>query len=150
MDLSDYQRWCRERGRAAGRIARAEPGVVPGWRLVWNYYSRVRQGGAANVEPAPGAELHGLALEVDAEALSAIDHKEGHPGRYRRGPGLVRVDLKTGERVQAWLYVVLPEFRQEGYVAPRREYRDLIVSVGEARGFPAEYLEGIRGLRSAD
>lgn len=150
MDVDDLCRWLGDRGHPAPRVERVEAAVLSGYRLVWNYRSGARRGGAANVEPAEGVELPGLALEVDPPTLAGIDLKEGHPHRYRRGPRRVPVRLASGEHQRVWLYVVLPEFRQSGFVAPRRAYLELLLRAAERHAFPDWYVSELRATTTID
>lgn len=149
MDLGDLRAFLQAR-RCPGQIERAEPASLSGYQLVWNYFSGARGGGAANVEPAPGRELPGLALRVDAAALAGIDVKEGHPKRYRRGPKRVPVRLSAGGIERAWLYIVEPGFRQDRTVTPTRAYLSLLIGAAERYGFPAWYLEELRATPTMD
>ncbi len=149
MDLDDLRAFLAARG-INGRIARAEPALLPGFRLAWNYFSRARAGGAANVEPAPDRELPGLALRVDAPALAGIDLKEGHPQRYRRGPKRVAVRLRSGDVERAWLYVVEPAFRQDKTVLPTRAYLALLIGAARRHGFPRWYLDELAVTPTVD
>lgn len=149
MDLEDLRRFF-DAHACPGHVERALPATLRGHRLVWNYFSRARGGGAANVEPAPGAELPGLVLWVDAAALAGIDLKEGHPTRYRRGPKRVAVELASGALERAWLYVVLPQFRQERTVPPTRSYLSLMIAAAERHGLPAWHVEALRATDTAD
>ncbi len=150
MDVADLRRWLVDRGHDQPRVERVEVAVVPGYQLVWNYHSRARRGGAANVEPAAGRELPGLALQVDAPTLAGIDLKEGHPHRYRRGPKRVPLELESGERLRAWLYVVLPGFTESSFIAPRRAYLELVLGAAERHAFPDWYLDELRATPTAD
>ncbi len=150
MDVVDLERWCSEREVPMGRVDQVEPAVLSGYALVWNYYSPARGGGAANVEPRAGSELFGLALMVCPTALRAIDAKEGHPRRYRRGPRTVPVQLRSGAEVSAWLYVVREEFRREEQVPPTQHYRDLMLRAARQHDFPEWYLAELEALATAD
>lgn len=150
MDVIDLRRWLVGRGHADPRVERAEVAFLSGYRLVWNYRSGSRRGGAANVEPADGRELPGLALQVDAPTLCGIDLKEGHPHRYRRGPRRVPVQLESGERLRAWLYVVLPEFTEDAFVPPRRAYLDLLLGAAQRHAFPGWYVAELAATPTAD
>jgi len=146
MHLGDLRQWLVARDYQRARVERAEPATLPGHRLVFNCFSPSRGCGAANVEPASEHDLPGMALRVDDVALVAIDRKEGHPQRYRRGPDLLEVTLASGRRVAAWLYVVRPEFREAGHVPPKRSYVDLLIDVAEQQGFPEWYLRQLRAI----
>jgi len=150
MDVDDLCRWLKARGHPEPRVARVEVALLSDFRLVWNYRSGARRGGAANVEPAEGKELPGLALQVDAPTLAGIDLKEGHPHRYRRGPKRVPVRLESGELERAWLYVVLPEFTLGELVPPRRAYLELLLRAAERHAFPAWYVAELGRTPTAD
>lgn len=154
MDLDDLARWCDERGQPLGTIERAEPALLPGHRLIWNYRSQARRGGAANVARDQSTEatraLPGLALFVDEIALATLDVKEGHPARYDRGPAPRRARLCSGEGIEAWVYVVRPEFTLPELVPPTRAYREILLRVAARHGFPAWYLAELAALPTAD
>lgn len=148
MDLTDFARWCRERRRPAGRIERALPARIEGYRLVWNYHSRARGGGAANVEPLEGAGLYGVALAVCPTALAAIDAKEGHPGRYvRERVGATLLD--SADRVRAWLYVVAPEHCRPTRVAPTPDYLRVVIGAARRHGLPEAWIRELEDTPTA-
>ncbi len=147
MHLPDVARWCRERQVSPIEPARIERAMLPGHRLIWNYYSDARGSGAANVERASASDLPGLALQIDDAALASLDRKEGHPRRYRRRPE--SITLHSGECPTAWVYAVRPEYRSPEVVLPSAEYLGLLLAAAEHHGFPAEYIAELRGLRQA-
>jgi hypothetical protein len=136
-------------GQATG-VARVEPAFLPGHRLVWNYRSRKRDCGVANVEPCSGRDLPGVALLVNAECLGAIDEKEGHPHAYSRGSSLVTVHLARGGEVDAWVYVVRPERRSAMPVLPNREYLQLLIDGARHHGLPAAHIRELEATPTAD
>lgn len=146
MNIEDLQRWFDEKGHRRARIARVERATLPDYRLVWNYHSISRDGGAANVERAAGQSLPGVALDVNPEALSAIDEKEGHPRYYSRGSALVPVELAAGPRIEAWLYVALPKHCSTTTVYPRCSYLEILIRASEAHGLPADHVAMLRAM----
>lgn len=146
MDLEDLARWMDRRGFGAPRVFDARPAVLPGYRLAWNYHSRARDGGAANVEPLVGQELPGVVLDVDERTFEAIDAKEGHPRIYSRGDEPLSVRLFAGPVTSAWVYVVNPEHRCSTPVWPRRTYLDLLVRGAVRYGLPESHLEWLRSV----
>lgn len=150
MDLEDLRRWFGERGHDANGIQAAECAVLPGYRLVWNYYSPGRRGGAANIEPQIGHELPGVALKVDAAALGAIDAKEGHPRYYSRGDRKMPIRLRDSGEVEAWVYIALPERCSATPVRPRRNYLGLMIAAAERYHFPDWYLNELGATPTAD
>ena len=151
MHLEDLRRWLENQGYSTAGIRTAEPAVVLDYRLVWNYFSVVRNGAAANAEPYEGAELLGVALAVDDATLAALDIKEGHPKRYRRDSQPVSARLlKSGSRVEAWLYRAQPEHLRSSFVPPRRGYIQLMIKAAEQQGLPAEYIGALRKVPTVD
>lgn len=150
MHLSDLARWfLRERGQRPN-ILDQRAALLPSHRLVWNYFSRVRGGGAANIERVTGQvtvdkhQLPGVALFVDEPTRLGLDQKEGYPSRYTRT--LERIVLLGGEEVDAWVYSVKPEHLHPHYVAPTREYVTLMIQGAQAHGLPKEHVQALRRL----
>lgn len=150
MDTGDLRGWLAANGCRGDGILRVEPAILVGYRLVWNYRSISRNGGAANVEPCPGRELPGLALSVDASTLTAIDRKEGHPGYYSRGDLRLVVRLLRGEDISAWVYVAVPERCSAAPVPPRRAYLDLLLRAAREHALPAWYVAELEGTATVD
>lgn len=151
MHLKDLTRWLRERGYPTTGIHRAAPARLRGWRLAWNYHSRVRAGAAANVQRDPSAHLLGVALQVDTATLEALDVKEGHPDLYYRGPAPHAAELlEEGRAVDAWLYVVRPQFLSPQPVAPRRHYLGLMIEAAQEHGLGSEYVLALRRVPTCD
>jgi gamma-glutamylcyclotransferase (GGCT)/AIG2-like uncharacterized protein YtfP len=148
MHLADLRRWMVERSYEDARVLGSRAAYLSGWELVWNYRSPVRKGAAANVQPKTGAVLPGALLEVDVRALAALDRKEGHPDRYRRGPELVDVNLVGGETTDAWLYVVTAEYRQARSVRPRAAYLRLMVEGALQHDLPEWHVEALRRIET--
>ena len=147
MHLYDLERWLATSNLPPGKILQAHAATLVGYRLVWNYYSPVRGGGAANIEPADTL-LPGVLLEVDEAALAAIDRKEGHPTRYRRT--LADALLGTGGRLRAFTYVAeAPHIRQE-YVAPTRHYLGLLLEGARNFALPRAHIEALEALETID
>ena len=152
LDLPDLGRWLSGRGLAHLSLASASVASLPDWRLVWNYRSNVRRGGAANVEPAPGAVVWGAALSVDEALLAAFDVKEGHPRRYRRVLAPIALPAEGGgEGIlrQAWVYVVTSAYRSESVIPPTRAYLEIVLRGGRALGLPADYLARLAATETA-
>lgn len=148
MELTDLDRWFRSARLPRGELFRSIPATLPGFRLVWNYYADSRAGGAANIEPFSGHELHGVALEVDDVLLAGIDRKEDYPTVYDRL--VARARLHTGEEIDSWVYMVRPEHTRSTYVPPTRHYRGLLIQGARAHRLPAFYIEELERLQTVD
>lgn len=141
LDLDDLQRWLRARGYPPWRPRSARVATLPGWRMVWNYHSPMRRGGCANIERAAGGPgLPGAVLDVDDGLLAALDHKEGHPERYRR----LRCPVQLIDHsIEAWVYVVTPEWRRPQPVWPRRDYLETVLRGARAFGLPSWHVDAL-------
>jgi gamma-glutamylcyclotransferase (GGCT)/AIG2-like uncharacterized protein YtfP len=148
MELGDLEHWFTRSAEPWGRLLEVSRAQLPDFRLVWNFYSETRRGGAANVEPFAGHTLHGLALLVDDVVFAGIDKKEGYPHVYDRTQKLV--ELASGARVDAWVYRVSPERARREFVAPTRHYRGLLIQGARAHGLPAFYIEELERLETQD
>jgi hypothetical protein len=150
MATDDLTSWMASTGTPTSGLVRIEPATLPDHRLVWNYYSRRRDGGAANVEPCAGRDLPGVALLVDAAVLDAIDQKEGHPRYYSRGPSTLRVRLRRSDEVGAWVYVAVPGRRSPTPVLPRRAYVRLLIAGARQNGLPPSHIAELEATPTAD
>jgi gamma-glutamylcyclotransferase (GGCT)/AIG2-like uncharacterized protein YtfP len=147
MCLPDLARWLAERGHPQAAPAKTSPGLLLDHRLVWNYRSPVRKGGAANVQRADGEHLPGVVLHVEHALLVALDEKEGHPERYLRTERLVETD---GEQLHAWVYEVTEEWRNDADIWPRRAYLDVMLRGAADHDLPREHLDMLRALPTMD
>jgi gamma-glutamylcyclotransferase (GGCT)/AIG2-like uncharacterized protein YtfP len=137
MDLEELRSWLSSRAHPA-KFLETTRATLKDHQLVWNYYSRSRNAGAANVEPKAGAYVHGLALKVDEPTLLGIDAKEGHPNFYRRN--LVTVETTGAAALKAWVYVVQPAKRSTDPEWPSRSYLGLIIEAAKRHGLDASYV----------
>jgi hypothetical protein len=100
---------------------------------------RIGRRGYGTVEPEPGAVVHGLLWDLRPEDEAALDVYEGvRHGLYRKVKRTVRL---AGEAREAYVYVAAdaePGKAVAGYV-------ERIVAAAEAHGFPAVYVEELRG-----
>lgn len=148
MNLKDLRQWLEKKGYGSDGIKQAEAATLPGYRLVWNYYSTGRNGGAANIEPATGKELPGIVLQVDQETLDGIDRKEGHPKYYSRGDAKRMINLEGGEEIEAWVYIAVHERCCSKLTPPRREYLQLMIDA--AREFNLPHIQELEKTPTAD
>lgn len=149
MNLEDFKAWLASKGKPAKGILQYERATLPGFSLIWNYYSKNRNGGAANVQ-ASDRNLPGLALQVDEVTLKAIDQKEGHPNYYSRGDKPRKVLLQSGKEVLAWVYIALPECCSVHPVWPTRNYLQLLISAAKTHCLPSWHIEDLQSTQTAD
>lgn len=144
MDREDLRAWFARQGLTPPRITRSVVGVLDDHQLVFNYYSRARRAGAANVEPARGRQVYGLLLWVDGRTLKGLDDKEGAPHRYQRR--LLNATAAGGPPVQSWLYSVTRAYRSNEFVPPSPQYLGLLTRAAERHAFPEAYRRWLASL----
>ncbi|MBI2483157.1 gamma-glutamylcyclotransferase [Candidatus Uhrbacteria bacterium] len=150
MHLPDLRRWLEEHGENPDGILRSEPATLRGWRIAWNYFSRKRNGGAANIVRAIGHILPGVVVSVDRPTLEAIDYKEGHPQYYDRGKRRLRVRLASGTDILAWTYIARREHWQRELVQPRRAYLDLLIEAARSHKLDPDHIAALEATPTVD
>jgi gamma-glutamylcyclotransferase len=112
-------------------------GRLDGYRLVFNVYSRRWEGGAANMEPDPQAQVWGVVWDIPDEELGNLDSFAGHPVFYRRE----QVPVNLGEGTETcFTYRVA---NKAGYVRPTDAYLERVRAGMRAREFPEEAFEAL-------
>lgn len=135
MDVDHLRSRIRTSGYENARVERSESAKLPGFLLVWNYYSQSRSGGAANVDRVANGVSPALALMVNNAGLA------GHPNSVTRGDAPVPVRLAGGTLANAWVYVACVERRRAFVVPPTRAYLNIIVSAAERLGLSITHVE---------
>lgn len=144
-NLNDLEQWMKNKGlqpdvingylaalRTNGKCA-----CLAGYRLVWNYVSPSRGGGAANVELAPQECVYGVVYEVDDELLKLFDRKEGHPTYYCRKQ--CQIQALDGEQlVVGWVYMATKT--EPRLVPPTQEYKAIVMEGARFWGLPDRWL----------
>jgi gamma-glutamylcyclotransferase (GGCT)/AIG2-like uncharacterized protein YtfP len=137
MNRSDIRSWLEANGYDSSLVVDSTPGTVDGYDYVWNYYSRTRAGGAANLEHKDGSAIRGILIEIDESLLKAFDRKEGHPYFYSRGDKRVPVRRDSdGKTAFAWIYLAAPNKGGRRDVWPTRDYRRIVLEAAEFWEFP--------------
>ncbi|MEM7543523.1 MAG: gamma-glutamylcyclotransferase family protein [Pseudomonadota bacterium] len=112
-----------------------EPATLENWRLTFNIGHPFEfEGNVANVEPAPGAVVHGALYRFSPACLDSLDRYEGYGVFYDRHD--LEIVTYTGTRTNALVYVGTPRV----VVAdgrPSERYRNIL-------------LQGARELKLAD
>ena len=143
LDPTDFNAWCK---REAGLTPVMSPqfrGWLRGYRLCWDYFSPVRQGGAANIVVDNQAAVAGVVFRVNPATLRALDQKEGHPERYRR----IRVEVQSmtepTSRSWVWTYSVTERYRLDEPVPPTRAYLDVMLRGIETQELPDSWRDAV-------
>jgi hypothetical protein len=125
MIAADMARRCP----AAREIGTA---VLPGWRLV------MARSGYSTIVPDPASRVIGVLWSLTPACERALDEFEEIEG------GLFRRDTVVVAGEPALVYLA-------GDTAPGRAragYLEAVIAAAEARGFPADYVAGLRGWLS--
>lgn len=96
----------------------------------------------ANLRRSPDAAVHGVLFELTEDALAILDRFEGGYRRER-----VRVELSTGERVEAITYVSERRGRDPRLAA---EYLGHLVAGAREHGLPDAWIAILEALPRRD
>ena len=144
LHIQDLKHWLRHYGYSDEGILTVLPAVLPNYKLVWNYYSPVRKGGAANVEPASGHQVMGALLEITPATLPGIDKKEGHPARYCRGDKRLNVRVNNQETYyDSWVYEVQAAYQTPEPTQPTQAYLEIMLEGIRQIGLPEAWLKQV-------
>lgn len=132
-------------GHDSSLVVDAFPAELKGYDLVWNYYSQDRRGGTVNLEPAPGASVYGLAIEMGDSLLPVWDRIQGHPQYYSRGVRRLPVRrLKDGKTFFAWVYRAKPSSDGRRNIRPTPEYKQSLLQAANFWRLPSDYIDKIK------
>jgi hypothetical protein len=138
MHLQDLRRFFASRDKELN-IFEHTPAVLKDYELTWNYYSKARRSGAANIVAKPGAAVHGLALNICAESLVGFDLKEGHPKYYSRGECPTAIVTYDGRTLMAHIYEVTQDYIQPQTERPSQHYLNLILEAAREHELDEDY-----------
>jgi hypothetical protein len=149
MNRSESRSWLEANGYDSSLVLSATPAKLENHELVWNYYSRGRGGGIANVEPREGATVWGVLLEMESHLLKAFDRKYGHPTFFSRGQSRLPVQrLSDGKAVFAWVYAAKSNKGGRRDIWPTRDYKRVVLEAAKFWELPEEYIEKISHLET--
>ena len=141
MNWKDVLRWLIDHGLPSMHPTETRIATLDNYRLVWNYWSVARRGGAANIERAFGQNLPGVLFRVEHAALLAMDRKEGRTYQRWLHPFHVQGDSKE---IVAWVYEVKKEFQRETVVPPTPSYLSTVIHGAQCAGLPASRIDALR------
>ncbi|HEX9757348.1 MAG TPA: gamma-glutamylcyclotransferase family protein [Nitrospiria bacterium] len=111
-----------------------QPGVLKGYSLGFTYDSAGWVGGVADIMENPHEEVWGLLYEISERNLEKLDEYEGYPMAYTRFT--TSIQTSSGMIENVWVYEVV---QKRGFVAPTKEYLDIIKKAGKEFNFPEHY-----------
>jgi len=101
-----------------GYIPESMPGILRGWRLVFNKKARDGNSGYANIVRDPGGEVQGAVYRVTWADIDVLDGYEGYPAHYDRKEIQL---LANTEMISAVVYIAAPEMICND-LKPTRDY----------------------------
>lgn len=138
MNWDDLDRWCGEHGYSPIRPgSNVEHGVIEGYRLIFNHWSRSRKGGALNIIRSAGDEVCGVLFTLEDEDFQKIKEKEGPI--YKLYP--VNVILADGRVVGAKAFKA-KDGRE--LFSPTDEYLGIVLAGAEYFNLGEKCLEQIK------
>jgi len=149
MDLEHLAEWCHAHCKAEAEIFAAQVAILPEHKLIWNYYTKTRKGGAANIVASAGSQLPGLLLKVSKATLGYIDRKEAYPHHYDRALQS-HIVLADRSQLHAWVYQVVPRHRQATSVWPTRAYLNILINAAKKHGLPEWHIAELAATQTRD
>ena len=138
LNCKDLQEYCTRKGLGPTNMKKICNATLAGYTLAWSFYSQNRGCGVLNIEEKECAKVLGAVLEVDANTLSILDGKEGHPNHYQRIP--VNVLSDEGITIKAFAYKASPTFITTAFY-PSKEYLEIVANGMRENGLDENYIE---------
>ena len=137
LNHHDWGKFCRRHGYPVDILQFEETVKIPDHKLVFDWYSSSRKGGAANIKKAVGHYVDAVLFSTNDQGIQALRQKEGHPYAYLETE--VNALRNDGSEVKANTYLV-PQSAQRKYERPTREYYDICKEGYEAYGLRTKNL----------
>ena len=146
LNRHDLSLWASKNGHTFDEcVLEYIPAYLPKYKLIWNYLSSTRRGGAANIEPAPNSLVYGAMLRVSKKGLLLLDEKEGHPMRYNRGTERIPcLTHKEKKEIHCWVYAVLPQLCENFSVRPTDDYLAIVLRGIQDQGFCPDIQKSLK------
>lgn len=135
-----------ELARAAPSARPVAKALLPNYRLTFDKHSMSRGGDAANIVKAPGAAVWGFVYEVDDEDLISLRSKESGYKEH----DVVATLMPKGHRQEAVVKTFIASSSCTAKCGPRRAYLETVISGAERCGFPNEYVDRLRAIRTVE
>lgn len=138
MNWSDLDNWCEKHGYSPiDPGSSVEPGVIRGYELIFNHYSKCRGGGALNLRRLLRNEVCGVLFELSDEDFQKIEEKEGPAYKKRR----VNVILGRDRVVGAVTFITT---NTRNLYPPTEKYLRIVLEGAEQLGLGEKCLKKIR------
>ena len=142
LNEEDWATFCKNRGYVSQILQFEDVVKIPDYKLVFDWFSKSRNGGVANIKHSKGHYVDAVLFSVDDEGLEALRAKEGHPFAYLEKD--IFAIKSDGTEVEAKVYIV-PTERSLGYVKPSQEYYQTCKKGYQAYNLSLENLQKAAG-----
>ena len=146
MNQDNMDRFCDRIGRPRIELGSKNPhrGILHGYRLDFNYHSRLMGGGAGNLTPAADGRVEGVVYDMSDEDFVTLDEKEGLPFAYRRIT--VPVTLEDGTVLPQVITYVACDDRVASFSAPTLAYKQDLIDGARANGLSQRWIAMLEAL----
>jgi len=150
MNQNDLDAYCKKhnRQRIVLSAKNPQPCILKDYALVFDYESKTRKGGAADIEERPGGHVEGVLFEMNDEDMKTISMKECAPSCYEQKE--VRVTMRGDTVKNAVTYVVCKNQKAGHFVPPRRAYLQIVIDGAKAFGLSEEWIKKLEAIPTAD
>ncbi len=133
-------------GRRRMRPHETRIALLDAWELRFDLPVGPGERAVANVVPAPGREVWGVAYRIDSEEAMRLDRTEGvHMGAYLRRPVSLGVEGEDAQ-LEAFTY---HSTRSIPNRKPSRRYMGLLLAGARHHGLPEDYVTYLRSFELA-
>ena len=105
---------------------------IDGYRLAFNAYSCIRQGGVLDIEKYGEKCVIGILYELSEEAIKKLDIREG--SKYKR----IQVEVRVGnQKIKAYTYIIKEKIKTRANV----KYSGIVYHAMLENSFPQQYID---------
>jgi len=147
MDTNDLQKWCIHHGKDFPVNNFTCTAFLEDYKLVFNYFSRGRNGGAANIMESQGDIVYGIIFQINENDRATLRVKEGHPKYYHEISVTVK-SLLDQKKIHAITYKVVNKKETETHQKTTIEYMNLILKNAKEYNFPKDYIQYLESIET--
>lgn len=112
----------------------------------FNYLSKSRGGGAANIKPAKGEYVEGVLFNLSENDKNTIALKKGAPNYYYE----ISI-LKDGANIKdVKTYTVCNNKKGSNFVPPTTAYKQIIIEGAKTFGLTEEWIKKLEAIYSVN
>ena len=144
MDEDDLGIWCKKQMLPFPQWEFRGTAYLKNYKLVFNYFSESRSGGAANLVVLDESIVYGLLFKVNEADLDTIRKKEGFPRYYEEI--LVTVINNEKSISDVITFKVVNSREKQQHQPPTKHYMGLILKNAVKYDFPLGYIESLKSI----